>query len=196
VDWGTAVVVVLVGALVAGCGGSGGGPPRGVAPPPPRGAHPELLASFAVLERPARASDALPPGTSVPDGVDRGAARRVGRSPSLRVWLVPGPREVCLVEDFVRGRAGGLDCSPVAGDDGIATGDRPLTGKILGPWRRYRAIAYAVVPDGSSGARLERNGRVIRRLRIHDNGLITRGIGATHLSWRTPGGTRRRLPLR
>ena len=196
----------LLSALAIAASGCGGHAPEsrpvaatqsGAAAPQP---HPDLFEHFAVLRRGRQSSDRLPRRTHIPSEVDANPAlsRAIGpRDRPLRVWLVPGYQHVCVVERFVDSGAGGTSCG-FTSSAGIYTAHDPIIGVIVGPfrWRPHRRILHALLPDGTRGARLLRDGRLLRRLDIRANAVIARPRRATTLSWRAPDGSRRRFALK
>lgn len=147
-----------------------------------------LLAHYAVLRRPARAGDALPAGrTTLLGDVNPAFARRLVSAPGRTLWLVPGQRAVCIVG------TGGASCT-AATARGLLDGHAPMA---FASWnaRSRRTVVGLVLPDGSGDVRLERDGRLLRRLALTDNGVTAHAVGAVRVSWRAPDGTRQGLPI-
>lgn len=173
---------------------------------PARQAAKSLLDRYAVLRRPATPRDALPDSAPpVPIGLTTGAhlvttttdvnldlARQIAAAHGARAWIVPGERDLCLVTAGPDG-AGGVGCGP-ASSPGYLSGRKPIGSSMVGPmrWRPHRRLVLLVLPDGIDRVALERDGRILRRLAVRNNGLLVRPRGADHITWRTPDGRQAR----
>jgi hypothetical protein len=153
-----------------------------------------------VLRAPRRAGDALarhaPGRRRLPGDANQQFSRLVATLGGVRLWLVPGQKTVCTVESLSPRGGGGVGCG---GTDqpGYASGHAPMGSLVVGPWRwrPHRRILFLVLPDGTRDVRLEKDGRVLRRLTIQRNGVIARTYDATTVSWRAPDGTRHRMSI-
>jgi hypothetical protein len=206
--------VAIVTALGGGCGATTGtvasgtgSTPRDASPvpppsmPPATSVAPVLLEHYAVLRAPRRPSDALAPHApgrrQLPGDANPHFSRLVASLGGVRLWLVPGQKAVCTVESLSqRGGGGGFGCGRTD-QPGFATGHAPMGSVVVGPWRwrPHRMIVSLVLPDGAGDVRLEKRGRLLRRLAIQRNGVLARAHGATNVSWRAPDGTRHRMNI-
>lgn len=154
-----------------------------------------LSEHFAVLRRPRTAADRLPAKLPKSGDADSSRARRVGSSSVLRIWLVPGKKNVCVVTRFVSAKAGSTGCGLAAA--AYNRGEVAAAGTIVGPWRwrPHRLAFYAVVPDGVRSVRLVREGRMLRQLAVRNNAVEARVGRATHAEWTGADGTAQRLAL-
>jgi hypothetical protein len=203
-----------VTALGAGCGSTAGpaasaagAKPPGRSPvpapsgPPATSVAPVLLEHYAVLRAPRRPGDALgrhaPGRRHLPGDANQQFSRLVATLGGVRLWLVPGQVTVCTVESLSQRGGGGAGCGR-ADQPGYATGHAPAGSVVVGPWRwrPHRRIVFLVLPDGTTDVRLEKDGRLMRRLAIQRNGVIARAHDATAVSWRAPDGTRHRMTIR
>jgi hypothetical protein len=207
------VLAAVVCAASAGCGSTAGSVASGAsskshgaspvpAPPvpPATSVAPVLLEHYGVLRAPRRAGDALarhaPGRRRLPGDANREFSRLVATLGGVRLWLVPGSDTVCTVESLSPRGGGGVGCGRT-NQPGYATGHAPMGSVVVGPWRwrPHRRILFLVLPDGTRDVRLEKDGRVLRRLTIQRNGVIARAYDATKVSWRAPDGTRHRMSI-
>jgi hypothetical protein len=206
--------LAVVTALGSGCGSRTGTVASGIGSTPP-GASPVpapsvppatsvaqvLLEHYAVLRAQRRPSDALGPhapgGRSLPGDANPQFSRLVATLAGMRLWLVPGQDTVCTVESLSPRGGGGFGCGRTD-QRGFATGHAPMGSVVVGPWRwrPHRMIVSLVLPDGAGDVRLEKHGRLLRRLAIQRNGVVARAHDATEVSWRAPDGTRHVMNIR
>jgi hypothetical protein len=175
----------------------------GIAPPaggaPATRVAPRLLDHFAVLRRPREAKDALPrdgrPRSSLVD-VNPAFSRLVAERYGAKVWVIPGERSICTLLDLP-GDGAATGCGPTD-FDALYTGHSPTGSVTVGPWswRPHRMLVFVFLPDGSSDALLERDGRAIRSVRIAGNAVLVRAHGADRVSWLAPDGSRQHLAIR
>jgi hypothetical protein len=153
-----------------------------------------------VLRAPRRPSDALgrdaPGRRHLPGDANQQFSRLVATLGGVRLWLVPGQDTVCTVESLSQRGGGGAGCGRTD-QPGYVTGHAPIGSLVVGPWRwrPHRRILFLVLPDGTRDVRLEKHGRLLRRLAIQRNGVIARTHDATNVSWRAPDGTRHRMTI-
>ncbi|MCW3049384.1 MAG: hypothetical protein JWO74_3668 [Solirubrobacterales bacterium] len=153
-----------------------------------------------MLRAARKPSDALgshaPGRRHLPGDANPQFSRLVATLAGMRLWLVPGQDAVCTVESLSQRGGGGVGCGRT-GQPGYATGHAPMGSVVVGPWRwrPHRRILFLVLPDGAGDVRLEKHGRLLRRLAIQRNGVIARAYDATNVSWRAPDGTRRRMTI-
>jgi hypothetical protein len=166
--------------------------------PPPESAkrakaiNPKLLAQYAVFRRPRNAADVFP-HRSLFGGlrIDANPAfsRRVATSGEVRVYVVPGDHDVCLIEVSPRGSSGG--CGSV---EGSADGRRPMGSFGSSGHGAHRYVA--LLADGTSDVVGTFAGGVTRTLTPHDNVLVLvthRGHGLRSVRFTAPDGSRHRL---
>ncbi|MCW2991514.1 MAG: hypothetical protein JWM73_2108, partial [Solirubrobacterales bacterium] len=141
---------------------------------------PRLAAHFAILRRPPRAGDALPERVRrlLPAGLTSQVAVRHARLVARRgpdsLWVLPGRGQFCLV--YGAAPQVGYACHGGAAAGTYAQADRSLV--------------YALLPDGTTGARLELGGRVLQEVPIRSNGVLVPIGSANRLTWRTADGRR------
>jgi hypothetical protein len=141
-------------------------------------------AAFAILRRPATASDALP-ASILPEqfvriyGANAALARRVqGLPQGVEAWLVPGNGSLCLVAN------GGVSCGPdatlikygLAVESGSGSGPQSVTG---------------VVPDGVTSVTITLANGSQQDATVVDNGYAATADGSssiTRFALRTPAG--------
>jgi hypothetical protein len=167
----------------------------------------QLVAHYAVLRRPRTKADELPltgaglgsvGGASNQFDVNPAFSRLVGRGGHARFWLVPGERSLCLVEASNGNRGGSVGCGSTD-QPGYYNGHAPMgSGTYSAPRRgtgRRHFRVFVLLPDGCTEARLERDGRTVRRLAIRTNGVVVSVSHGGRVSWRTPDGTRRHIRI-
>jgi hypothetical protein len=136
---------------------------------------PEQAAAFAILRRPATASDALP-ASMLPEqfvgiyGASPGLARRVrGLPQGVEAWLVPGNRSLCLVTN--RGAACGADAAldryGLALESGSGSGAPSVAG---------------VVPDGVTSVTITLANGSQQDATVVDNGYAATADGPSPIA--------------
>ena len=156
-----AVAAVVLGACAEEASERGGG----FAPTNPR-IDPQQERSYAVLRRPPRAGDTLPPHIELAGGevfgVDSAAARRVDLGGGRSHWIVPGESGLCLVYESARGSGYVCDTTATARSTGLVVTSSAEPDSDTG-------TIHALVPDGAGSAETVSRGGSRERVPVREN---------------------------